>query len=85
MNNMERKSRAIDDSDFIFDATPFDENASASATSNYSNNSGRGTFQRTAVKRNHETGEIQGWQEFYELVRMDDPSLEGDMQINKAK
>ena len=87
---MERKSRAIDDSDFIFDINPISDAASASGMSEYSASSGRNTFtrggfQRTAVKRNHETGEIQGWQEFYELVCMDDPSLEGEMQINRAK
>ena len=32
------------------------------------------SFTRTQVKRDVTTGEITGWDEFYELVRLNDPS-----------
>ena len=32
------------------------------------------SFTRTQVKRDQTTGEITGWDEFYELVRLNDPS-----------
>jgi hypothetical protein len=67
---MERKSRQLTDDDFCFDSSP--------------GQAQRSSFIRTAVRRNHETGEIQGWQEFYRLVCMDDPSKQDDMQINMA-
>jgi len=35
-------------------------------------------FTRTRVTRDFDTGEIKGWEEFYEFVRMTDPSLEKD-------
>ena len=50
----------VNDDDFCFDVSPTRESGTS--------------FSRTAVRRNTETGEIQGWQEFYELVCMDDPS-----------
>lgn len=67
---MERKSRQLNDDDFCFDArTIVDADGKHSS------------FSRTAVRRNTETGEIQGWQEFYHLVSMDDPTMGGEMEM----
>ena len=53
VNNMERKSRQLNDDDFLFDVSPTTGGARESESS-----SARGGFQRTTVGRNHETGEI---------------------------
>jgi len=37
-------------------------------------------FQKIAVRRNHETGEITGWQEFYQMARMENPTLQSEEQ-----
>ena len=38
-------------------------------------NSAGNSFQKIAVKRDSETCEITGWQEFYSMARMDNPNL----------
>ena len=53
------------DDDFAFDFTLGSEENKLTQNS---------TFKKTTVSRNNETGEIQGWQEFYKLVCLDDPS-----------
>ena len=67
-NNSNRKSAMlkVDDDDFLFDMSPQEHSTSSSFS---------GSFQKTSVGRNTETGEIQGWQEFWQLVCLDDPSL----------
>ena len=63
VNNMERKSRQLNDDDFCFDVSPsmdmsasaMDDDRSMSAVSTRSNG---GSFQKTTVRRNAETGEI---------------------------
>ena len=42
-------------------------------------NKGMNQFTKTTVSRNSETGEIQGWQEFYELVCLNDQSTMENM------
>lgn len=37
--------------------------------------SGAASFQKIAVKRDTETGEITGWQDFYAMARLDNPVL----------
>lgn len=37
--------------------------------------SGGGDFQKIAVKRDRETGEIIGWQEFYQMASLENPNL----------
>ena len=39
-----------------------------------------GSFTRTRVMRDYTTGEIKGWDEFYQLVRLDDPTLSQSRQ-----
>ena len=41
-------------------------------------------FQKIAVKRDHETGEITGWQEFYQMARMENPALQAEEQKHTA-
>ena len=71
MNNMERKSQMVNDDDFCFDVSPTQGQDSS--------------FSRTTVNRNTETGEIQGWQEFYELVCMDGPALSSEDQAQQQQ
>ena len=70
MNNMERKSQQLNDDDFCFDVSP---------TGSTPGEPRQQSFTRTAVRRNTETGEISGWQEFYDLVCMDDPNMQTDL------
>ena len=39
------------------------------------NSGGGGSFKKIAVKRDNETGEITGWQEFYNMARLENPLL----------
>ena len=64
---MERKSRQLNDDDFLFDVGPISDDASTQSMS---------SFQRTTVTWDRMTGEISGWDEFYELVSMTDPSIQ---------
>ena len=43
-----------------------------------------GGFKKIAVKRDHETGEITGWQEFYNMARIDNPTLQVEEQKHTA-
>ena len=61
---MERKSRQLNDDDFCFSVS----SESHSGLAAYDPE-----FRRTAVRRNTQTGEIQGWEEFYRLVCLDNP------------
>ena len=64
------------DDDFAFDFTLGSEENKLTQNS---------TFKKTTVSRNNETGEIQGWQEFYKLVCLDDPSQQTNMCNQMAK
>lgn len=48
-----------------------------------SNTTGSG-FQKIAVKRDTETGEITGWQQFYAMARLENPELEAEEQKHTA-
>ena len=43
-----------------------------------------GGFQKIAVKRDTETGEITGWGEFYAMARMENPSLQAEESKHTA-
>ena len=57
------------DDDMAFDNGPSTRQSSGSQVSS------GGGFQKIAVKRDSETGEITGWQEFYNMARSDNPTL----------
>lgn len=57
-----------------------DDDDMAFSSSSASGGSGGNGFQKIAVRRNHETGEITGWQEFYNMARMDNPNLQSEEQ-----
>ena len=42
---------------------------------NKSNSSDGPGFQKIAVKRDAETGEITGWQDFYQMARLQNPDF----------
>lgn len=41
-------------------------------------------FQKIAVKRDTETGEITGWQDFYNMARMENPNLQQEESKHTA-
>ena len=48
---------------------------SNSTSGSMSSSSTQNSFQKIAVKRDAETGEITGWQDFYNMARIENPSL----------
>ena len=46
--------------------------------------SGGGSFKKIAVKRDNETGEITGWQDFYAMARLENPSLQAEESKHTA-
>ena len=50
-----------------------------------SDNKERSSFDVVKVRRDLKTGEIKGWEEFYQLVSMDEKSLSGEEATYKAK
>ena len=64
------------DDDMVFsNSTPGSGKSSSSA---------HGSFQKIAVKRDAETGEITGWQDFYAMARVDNPSLQAEESKHTA-
>ena len=57
------------------DSDSDDEMAFSSGFTRDSSSSVGSGFTKTAVKRDTETGEITGWQDFYAMARLDNPSL----------
>lgn len=43
-----------------------------------------GGFEKIAVKRDASTGEITGWQDFYAMARIENPSLQQEEQKHSA-
>lgn len=64
----------LDDDAFLFDVGVDEIGANKEDASTLRSTFGS-SFKKTSVGRNTETGEIQGWQEFYELVCLDSPDL----------
>ena len=54
-----------DDDDMAFSSSPTDPKHAST-----------GGFEKIAVKRDASTGEITGWQDFYAMARMENPSLQ---------
>lgn len=46
--------------------------------------SGNGSFKKIAVKRDNETGEITGWQDFYAMARLENPLLQAEESKHTA-
>ena len=64
----DRNSRRLSDDDFDFGSQ---SSLSAVAVNREPSQS----FTRTRVMRDYSTGEIKGWEEFYDLVRLNEPTL----------
>ena len=75
----------INDDDFCFDVSPTSDSGSMVDDGTSSTYSRGSSFRRTAVTRNHDTGEITGWEEFYSLVCLDAPGLQSSMEENLAE
>ena len=56
------------DDDMAFSSGPARDTSTGSS-------GGGGSFKKIAVKRDNETGEITGWQEFYNMARLENPLL----------
>ena len=67
--NMQASAGADSDSD---DDMAFSNPATSDSGSR------QNSFQKTAVKRDALTGEITGWQDFYAMARLDNPSLQAE-------
>ena len=50
-----------------------------------SDNKERGSFEVVKVRRDIKTGEIKGWEEFYNLVSLEQEDLQGEEATYKAK
>ena len=61
-----------------------DDDAMAFSSSSNASGSGGGGFQKIAVKRDTETGEITGWQQFYAMARLENPELVAEEQKHTA-
>lgn len=66
------------------DSDSDDEMAFSSGFTRDSSASVGSGFTKTAVKRDTETGEITGWQDFYAMARMDNPSLQQEESKHAA-
>ena len=65
----------LGDDAFLFDVGVDEIGANGEDASTLRSTFGSSSFKKTSVGRNTETGEIQGWQEFYELVCLESPDL----------
>ena len=61
------------------DDMAFDNHSSAKSASSVG-----GGFEKIAVKRDSETGEITGWQEFYTMASGANPNLQREEQKHSA-
>lgn len=77
--NMQGGNDGSDSDDDMAFSTPAVNQSSASSSS-----SSRGSFQKIAVKRDAQTGEITGWQDFYAMARIENPSLQAEESKHTA-
>lgn len=66
--NMSNNNNSDSDDDMAFSNGP-------TRGDSISSGGGGGSFKKIAVKRDNETGEITGWQDFYNMARLENPSL----------
>lgn len=81
--NMQGGNDGSDSDDDMAFSTPasgaVNKQSSASSSS-----SSHGSFQKIAVKRDAATGEITGWQDFYAMARLENPSLQAEESKHTA-
>ena len=70
--NMSNNNNSDSDDDMAFSSGP------ARVESGSTSSGGGGSFKKIAVKRDTETGEITGWQDFYAMARLENPTLQAE-------